>query len=290
MVERMERMEKRMDEERNRFKKEIDRLEKREKERYDRKSKESSKESSIEKSNRKGMLVKSPSDTTLYTPALKKCTDPSQANYNLVNQITNFVDKIRIETERAESGRRRRSETVTTPRNDKKRREEDERDEPVPGTSRSGGKSSQAEQLIIEAEQFKAAVEAPEGTFRPNNAFKNNVNINTGREMKEVSHDLAVSDNDFFYLTCHIDKGLRSKIENGEFVDLEKLLPQDRLQRKTSEKLSLFHKDGETFFANDDSNKRINGIRKWEQAFRVYAIIYCRAKPDRSGEIWQYMS
>ena len=37
----------------------------------------------------------------------------------------------------------------------------------------------------------------------------------------------GLSDDDFFHLTCHIDQSLKKKIENGEFVDLDKLLPKD---------------------------------------------------------------
>ena len=38
-----------------------------------------------------------------------------------------------------------------------------------------------------------------------------------------------------------------------------------------------------------DRDSQINGIRRWEQAFRIYAAIYCSANPTRSGEIWQYI-
>ena len=31
------------------------------------------------------------------------------------------------------------------------------------------------------------------------------------------------------------------------------------------------------------------GIRKWDQAFRVYAAIFCNANLGRAGEIWQYI-
>ena len=41
--------------------------------------------------------------------------------------------------------------------------------------------------------------------------------------------------------------------------------------------------------ANTREN-RITSIRRWEQAFRVYATIYCAANPLRSKEIWQYIA
>ena len=30
-------------------------------------------------------------------------------------------------------------------------------------------------------------------------------------------------------------------------------------------------------------------VKKWDQAFRVYAAIYTHANPDRASEIWQYI-
>ena len=38
-----------------------------------------------------------------------------------------------------------------------------------------------------------------------------------------------------------------------------------------------------------DREQKINNIRHWEQAFRIYAAIYCNANPTRAGEIWQYI-
>ena len=38
-----------------------------------------------------------------------------------------------------------------------------------------------------------------------------------------------------------------------------------------------------------DRDKKISGVHKWEQAFRVYAAIYSQANPLRSAEIWQYV-
>ena len=38
-----------------------------------------------------------------------------------------------------------------------------------------------------------------------------------------------------------------------------------------------------------DCDGKINGIHKWEQAFRVYAAIFSRANPHRAAEIWHYV-
>ena len=34
---------------------------------------------------------------------------------------------------------------------------------------------------------------------------------------------------------------------------------------------------------------KINSVRKWDQAFRVFAAIYTHANPERASEIWQYV-
>ena len=45
-----------------------------------------------------------------------------------------------------------------------------------------------------------------------------------------------------------------------------------------------------TFFAPiQDKNTKITGICKWEQAFRVYVVIYSKANPHHASEIWQYV-
>ena len=102
----------------------------------------------------------------------------------------------------------------------------------------------------------------------------------------------ALSDDDFFHLTCHIDPNLRAKIELGEYVDLEKLLPRQKGRLSDDTRLEWVHRDGGTFLvpATTDRENKINGIRRWDQAFRVYATIYCGANPTRSKEIWQYVS
>ena len=101
----------------------------------------------------------------------------------------------------------------------------------------------------------------------------------------------GVSDDDFFHLTCHIEPALIHKIEQGEFIELERLLPKDKFQKGDENHLEWIQKDGGTFLvpANNKDNK-INSFRKWEQAFRAYATIYCGANPQRSKEIWQYIT
>ena len=54
--------------------------------------------------------------------------------------------------------------------------------------------------------------------------------------------------------------------------------------------MELLNRDGMTYFVlAEDRDHKIRNVRRWEQAFRVFAAIYCRAFPQRSVEIWQYV-
>ena len=122
---------------------------------------------------------------------------------------------------------------------------------------------------MLEAEKFKASIEKSTGK------------VNT-----------EITDDQFFHLLCHIDEMLVSKIERGEFLDLEKLLSGDHLSKPGDDsRLEFQHMDFTTYLAPVSSSreKKITHIRKWEQAFRVYASIYCHANPTRTTEIWQYI-
>ena len=119
-------------------------------------------------------------------------------------------------------------------------------------------------------------------------------NHNTFNSQLVPNVGLGVSDDDFFHLTCHIDPNLIAKIEKGEFVELEKLLPKDRAQYSRGggeeNRLEWVQRDGNTFLVSAGKDAKITGIRRWEQAFRAYATIYCAANPHRSKEIWQYIA
>ena len=123
-----------------------------------------------------------------------------------------------------------------------------------------------AEIAVVGEEKYKAAVEKPKGEF--------------------------MDDDEFFHVTCHIETGLKNKIAWGEYVELDRLLPRGiRMARVHEERrIQLIQHEGETYLAPaSDRDIKINGICRWEQAFRVYAMIYCQANPTRSAEIWQYV-
>ena len=176
----------------------------------------------------------------------------------------------------------------------------------VPGHDQA---RDRVEQKIIEAEHFKAAIANPPGNVNGNLLNLDNL------MMRDDDHDVinkqigfiadkqqgtsvseGKSDDDFYHMTCHIDKHMITKIENGDYVDLEKLLPKMRgkIHRHgdgaSGNILQWIQKDGGTYLAPaPDKDNTINSIRRWEQAFRLYATIYCGVNPKRSKEVWQYI-
>ena len=139
---------------------------------------------------------------------------------------------------------------------------------------------------MVQAEQFKAAVEQPKGMFTPNlDQFV------LKQDLEQFLRTLVDNEDDeFFHLTCHVDLPLRQKIEQGEFVELEKLLPRTHAQVVSDDqKMHFVNWDGASFWVPAERESRITGIRKWDQAFRIYAAIYSKHNPNRSAEIWQYI-
>ena len=105
----------------------------------------------------------------------------------------------------------------------------------------------------------------------------------------------GLSDDDFFHMTCHIDENLKNKIEKGVFVDLDKLLPKEnpfqaRTVSNNETKLEWVQSEGSTYLVPAKGASRVNCFRRWEQAFQMYATIYCTKNPNRAREIWQYVS
>ena len=117
-------------------------------------------------------------------------------------------------------------------------------------------------------------------------------------QVLQLSHQVigeGLTDDDFFHLTCHIDGNLKEKTGWGDFVDLDKLLPRDRLfdgrtNMADENMLEWVQRDGITFLMPARKASKITSFRKWEQAFQIYATLYCGKNPTRAREVWQYIS
>ena len=214
--------------------------------------------------------IKSPSDTTIYAPALVKSPQQiAQGNNNrdsdfsqrnpVDEMVSEFVDAVRLESQQAEMEKDRRASAVSV--------EQTALDEA----------QARCRKSVQEAEKFQATIAVPK----------------PGENNNYIIPDIGsgVSDDDFFHLTCHIDPNLIHKIEKGEFVELEKLLPKEKLGSGSNEnRLEWVHRDAGTFLVPAQRDSKITSFCRWEQAFRAYATIYCGANPQRSKEIWQYIT
>ena len=253
------------------------------------------------------VLLKSPSDTTIYAPAVARDINtpprggiaqmfprqsPLLAQGQFANQVSHFVESVRAETERNEE------------RRDRSQEDDIERHQP----GHQPDRTTAADRLVLEAEKFKAAISNPKGKHKRNDAITSTAEVPGNNDLSSNILELIYllkdkasmpqtqtdNDDDFMHVTCHIDENLKTKIGKGEFVELDKLLPKSRNQIMGSANgatdIEVVRKDGLSFkIPENNRDVKISGIRKWEQAFRVYAAIYSEVNPQRSSEIWQYV-
>ena len=200
-------------------------------------------------------VIKSPSDTTIYAPGLrltpKKDENPILPTVNIIDQISDFVDKIRIETV---SGGSKNSPTMAAagPSAKQHRMMEEVHEAGGGGNGSLNRAQDVAMERVVQAKKYRVVVQKPAGTF-PN------------------APQLLFSgeDDEFFHLTCHIEWSMKVKIERGKFIELEKLLPKGRnmSQRFFEEnKMQLVNRDGFSYWVPMERDK-IGSFRRWEQAF-----------------------
>ena len=259
--------------------------------------------------------VKSPSDTTLYAPALLRGnaqfspaavsqrhigTPPNRNGPNqITDQISSFIEKLRPERNDQRSQDRDGGRSRSRDRGNGKRKSDREVNT---GSPRSGSRSRNvADNVVLQAERFKASIEPPKGTndvFLPNVPCGDSLQDNV-KELLTIlkgggSLNMDGNDDDFFHVTCHVDPAMKDKFAKGEFVDLERLLPKTRYQVMTGgvdNDIEVIRKNGSTYILPEGGQRdnKITNVRRWEQAFRVYSAIYSQANPDRAAEIWQYV-
>ena len=98
----------------------------------------------------------------------------------------------------------------------------------------------------------------------------------------------SLVDEEYLVLAGHIDANTRLKIETGEYVDLSKLLPRDKVIVEEDQRMQMIVKNGMTYWVPHHDGPSINSFSRWEQAFRVFSDIYVRAHPNRVAELIQY--
>ena len=239
--------------------------------------------------------IKSPSDTTIYSPALRRA---SNEDVSLMEKISNFVESIRLDHHRKDNRKDRMSgqgmqSTSADTRWIERRRDRSTTDDSV--DSHQSGPECITDQLLVQAEKFKAKVEAPKGNHNFNDILmpydyeKLCSKFVKPEGLAPIDSEILFlrnfdQDDEFFHITSQIEPSLRAKIERGEFIELERLLPKDRSSRGDDLNKQLFQliTQGTNTYLDPPVNKtgKISNIRKWDQAFRVYAAIYTHANPE----------
>ena len=128
----------------------------------------------------------------------------------------------------------------------------------VPGFEEAQHRSEQA---IIQAEKFKAAVDKPPGrNFFASDSIEMDGQVGQPPIFIPRVVGEGISD-DFFHLTCHIDTTLKTKIEKGQFVDLDKLLPKDIWSEgghSNGTKLEWVQSEGNTYLVPAKKTSKFN--------------------------------
>ena len=227
-------------------------------------------------------VVKSPSEPTIYSPALSKNLIPraeqlkmkEQVDKNDSASIVEFLKNMRLVAENRESNEREKQQKDHT--TDTSAEEEEVQ-------PKKDGKEIAAD-LILQAEKHKASILPSRG--------KGNEQILAKVDPNNMNH--LTDDGEFLHITCHVEKATRIKIQRGEFVELAKLLLKPKNLKKVEngdkQRIDLISRDGRAYLEEVDHSERITNVRKWEQAFRIYATIYSQANPERAAEIFQYIN
>ena len=187
-------------------------------------------------------MVKSPSDTMVYMRALRQ----EKLNENAIDRISNFVENIRIQmgwrnwsvtpkrwgndlaTEDEEMGEEPtstadenddESDVNEYQENDHYRKESHEGSSCGESSSVTAPRGGATDKIIREAENHRAELSAPQGMRHM--PIKIDKNIQLLRSLD--------NDDEFFHVSCHMEPSLKSKIEKGEYMDLDKLLPKERI-------------------------------------------------------------
>ena len=253
--------------------------------------------------------VESPSEVTIYKAVVQKVNTAIKDVANVVNQVNNWQKRFSSSSEEFDIS----DETNLTTDNfddlipvvgdDKLEPERGERrhsryveDGEIPHCSRrrDGGASrkpeeeaSIAEELVRDVENNAARIYEVSGKLDSRTVDK--LNCSKQKELKHIDKSFVqavVIDDGYLTLGMHLESSLRDKIEAGDYVDLAKLLPKDRVKMEDDNRLEMVNRGGYSYWVPvaERESTPINSYNRWEQAFRVYMNIFVKAHPARATE------
>ena len=135
----------------------------------------------------------------------------------------------------------------------------------VQGSSESRDDSGSRERRAEQEERERAAKELADDVILQAEKFKADATVpNKGKVTQMGKYDYSLDD-EFFHNTCHIDDTLVTKIQNGEFVDLEKLLAKALKTpfNDNDQRLDIVNKEGRPYFIPyAEKEQKITNVRK----------------------------
>ena len=215
-------------------------------------------------------ISQSPSGETIYSrilPKVNRTSSPQvvrQGNSKFDDAVAKGIERIRLQDRAKELSVSGSRESSTSSSSGNSSSDDEERDRAI---------HKAAEDMILNSEKFKAtATVLPEG--------------------KPYDYN---DDGDFMMSTCHVESTIEEKAKLGKFVELEKLRNKSlkELMNKDQDqyRLNVMTKEGQSYLvaaAGSDKDNKINSWKKWEQAFKVYMILYTQSNPSRAPEILNY--
>ena len=208
--------------------------------------------------------VKSPSNMTLYAPALRQITEPNlvlPSDLNLANKQNEFVQMVENNISDGNTDHEISVSSSQVKSNDNKVNDMDSLTnqiihfiEGIRVKSRDDGHGSGSGRRSYNAEEDQLRAKVSQYVEAECNAPPGKIPINNVNTMEGLDED-----DQFFHVTCHIDDTLQPKIQHREYVDVDKLLP--KVQARNDNKLDLVYKDGHSYFIPAPSESKINGMR-----------------------------
>ena len=179
-------------------------------------------------------LIKSPSDTTLYTPALKQVLETNLVSPVMKGRVleeelsqdieSSIAQKINEGKPLGETDNTTKfAKDLTTQiiqfiegiRFGETSKEFNQQRDEQPTNSASQEGRSKAGNLILDAEHFRATINSPPGNSELRNLPAHSDSVRLQPVNLAGERDPVDVDDEFFHVTCHVDSTLKQKIEGG---------------------------------------------------------------------------
>ena len=141
----------------------------------------------------------------------------------LLNKISNFVESIWLNGDGKQGvqnsrSRERQNEMMCKRQASSSPRDRTDKRRKKPSTSATPSSADRAnkraDKVILNAEHFKASINAPTGKDIPPKGYDNLIDNQAGsvranQDINLIPTNYADNDDDFFHVTCHIESALR---------------------------------------------------------------------------------